>query len=253
MKKTFFVTGATSGFGKSISEKLISEGHIVIGCGRRSERLNNMRQQLGSNFHPLAFDIQSKAAIKEAINSLPAELQRVDVLVNNAGLAKGLAKAHEADISDWEQMINTNINGLVYVTHQLLPSMVERNQGMVINIGSIAGNWPYPGGNVYGATKAFVRQFSLNLRADLAGSKVRVSNIEPGLCGDTEFSQVRFSGDESKVKAIYDKVDFITPEDIANVISWIASQPEHVNINSIEIMPVAQSFSALQVSRKTEN
>ncbi|MDO5666877.1 MAG: SDR family oxidoreductase [Alcaligenaceae bacterium] len=252
MKKIFFVTGATAGFGKSISEKLIAEGHTVIGCGRRAERLEAMRETLGSNFYPLAFDIQSKEAIAEAINQLPENLKAIDVLVNNAGLAKGLAGAQDADINDWEQMINTNISGLVHVTHHILPGMVERNRGMVINMGSIAGNWPYPGGNVYGATKAFVRQFSLNLRADLSGTKVRVSNIEPGLCGDTEFSYVRFTGDESKVKAVYDNVDFIKPEDIANVVSWIASQPEHVNINSIEIMPVAQSFSALRIARKNQ-
>lgn len=250
MTKIFFVTGATAGFGKSISEKLIAEGHTVIGCGRRAERLQSMRDTLGDNFHPLAFDIQCKEAIAKAIKGLPVELKAIDVLVNNAGLAKGLANAQNAEIDDWEQMVDTNIKGLLHVTHHILPGMVERNRGMIINMGSIAGNWPYPGGNVYGGTKAFVRQFSLNLRADLAGTNVRVSNIEPGLCGDTEFSYVRFTGDEAKVKALYDNVDFIRPEDIANVVSWIASQPEHVNINSIEIMPVAQSFSALNVSRK---
>lgn len=251
MTKIFFVTGATAGFGKSISEKLIAEGHTVIGCGRRAERLQSMRDTLGDKFYPLAFDIQCKEAIAKAINGLPVELKAIDVLVNNAGLAKGLANAQNAKIDDWEQMVDTNIKGLLHVTHHILPGMVERNRGMIINMGSIAGNWPYPGGNVYGGTKAFVRQFSLNLRADLAGTNVRVSNIEPGLCGDTEFSYVRFTGDEAKVKALYDNVDFIRPEDIANVVSWIASQPEHVNINSIEIMPVAQSFSALNISRKS--
>ena len=249
MQKIFFVTGATAGFGKAISEKLLSEGHIVIGCGRRTERLEAMRAEFGNDFHPLAFDIQSKDAIAEAINSLPSELKAIDVLVNNAGLAKGLSKAHEADLNDWDQMINTNISGLVHITRHVLPGMVERNRGFVINIGSTAGNWPYSGGNVYGATKAFVRQFSLNLRADLAGTKVRVSNVEPGLCGDTEFSNVRFNGDEEKAKAVYDNVEFVRPEDIANIISWIAAQPEHVNINSLEVMPVAQSFAGLQVSR----
>lgn len=250
MKKIFFVTGATSGFGKSISEKLIAQGHTVIACGRRAERLDSLRETLGHNFHPLAFDIQSKAAIAEAIDSLPTELQAIDVLINNAGLAKGLAKAQEANLDDWDQMINTNISGLVHVTHHILPGMVERNRGLIINIGSTAGSWPYPGANIYGASKAFVRQFSLNLRADLVGTKVRVSNLEPGLCGDTEFSHVRFAGDENKVKAVYDNVDFITPADIANVVSWIAEQPEHVNINSIELMPVAQSFAGLSVTRK---
>lgn len=252
MKKIFFVTGATSGFGKSISQKLIAEGHTVIGCGRRAERLDAMRETLGSDFHPLPFDLQSREAVTEAINQLPPELKAIDVLINNAGLAKGLAKAQEANLDDWDQMISTNISGLIHVTHQILPGMVERNRGLIINIGSTAGSWPYAGANVYGATKAFVRQFSLNLRADLAGTGVRVSNIEPGLCGDTEFSHVRFAGDKEKVKAVYDNVDYITPEDVANVISWVAAQPEHVNINSIELMPVAQSFAGLQVTRKNQ-
>lgn len=250
MKKIFFVTGATSGFGKAISQKLIAEGHTVIACGRRADRLEAMRAELGSDFHPLAFDIQSKEAVIEAINQLPQALKAIDVLVNNAGLAKGLAKAQEANLEDWEQMIGTNISGLLYVTHQILPGMVERNRGLIINMGSTAGNWPYEGGNVYGATKAFVRQFSLNLRTDLAGTNIRVTNIEPGLCGDTEFSHVRFSGDEQKVKALYDKVDFITPEDIANIVSWLASQPDHVNINALELMPVAQTYGGLKVTRK---
>lgn len=247
MQKLFFVTGATAGFGKAISQVLIDKGHRVIGCGRRLERLSQMQEELGPNFYPLAFDIQSPEAISQALASLPSELRAIDVLVNNAGLAKGLAKAHETSLEDWDQMINTNIKGLVHLTRHILPTMVERNQGLVINMGSIAGNWPYPGGNVYGATKAFVRQFSLNLRADLAGTKVRVSNIEPGLCGDTEFSYVRFEGDENRVKALYDDVDFIRPEDIANIVLWIAEQPEHVNINSLEVMPVAQSFAPLNV------
>lgn len=250
MKKIVFVTGATSGFGKAISQKLIAEGHIVIACGRRAARLEAMRAELGSDFHPLAFDIQSKEAVIEAINQLPQALKAIDVLVNNAGLAKCLAKAQEANLEDWEQMIGTNISGLLYVTHQILPGMVERNRGLIINMGSTAGNWPYEGGNVYGATKAFVRQFSLNLRTDLAGTNIRVTNIEPGLCGDTEFSHVRFSGDEQKVKALYDKVDFITPEDIANIVSWLASQPDHVNINALELMPVAQTYGGLKVTRK---
>ncbi|WP_432786156.1 NADP-dependent 3-hydroxy acid dehydrogenase YdfG [Oligella sp. MSHR50489EDL] len=251
MKKIVFVTGATSGFGKAISQKLIAEGHIVIACGRRAARLEAMRNKLGSNFHPLAFDIQSKEAVIEAINQLPSELREIDVLINNAGMAKGLAKAQAADLDDWDLMVSTNINGLLYVTHQILPGMVERNRGLIINMGSTAGSWPYEGANIYGATKAFVRQFSLNLRTDLAGTGVRVTNLEPGLCGGTEFSHVRFSGDEEKVKALYDKVDFITPEDIADIVSWLAAQPEHININSLELMPVAQTYGGLKVTRKS--
>ena len=250
MKKTCFVTGATAGFGKAISRHLIAQGHTVIACGRRADRLESLRAELGSNLHPLVFDIQSKEAVIEAINQLPSALKAIDVLINNAGMAKGLAKAQAANLDDWEQMISTNINGLLYVTHQILPGMVERNRGLIINMGSTAGTWPYEGANIYGASKAFVRQFSLNLRTDLAGTAVRVTNLEPGLCGGTEFSHVRFDGDEAKIKALYDKVDFVTPEDIANIVSWLIGQPEHLNINTMELMPVAQSYGGLKVTRK---
>lgn len=174
----------------------------------------------------------------------------MDLLVNNAGLALGLEPAHKADLEDWEQMIATNISGLTLITRLLLPGMVARNRGHVINIGSIAGTYPYPGGNVYGATKAFVKQFSLNLRADLAGTAVRVTNVEPGLCGGTEFSNVRFHGDDAKAATVYQGVQAILPEDIANTVLWISEQPAHVNINSIEIMPVAQTFGPLHISRR---
>lgn len=181
---------------------------------------------------------------------MPTEWQQIDGLVNNAGLALGLEPAHKADFNDWLTMINTNIIGLTYLTQQLLPQMVQRNQGHIINLGSIAGTYPYPGGNVYGATKAFVQQFSLNLRADLAGTAVRVTNIEPGLCGGTEFSNVRFKGDDEKAANLYKGANAIQPEDIANAVLWIYQQPPHVNINRIEIMPVSQSFAALNVSRQ---
>ncbi|MDO2948680.1 SDR family oxidoreductase [Aeromonas simiae] len=244
------VTGASAGFGAAISRTLVQHGWRVIGTGRRQERLAALAQELGAAFLPLAFDIQDRAATEAAVAGLPAEWQAVSLLVNNAGLALGLEPAHRADQEDWEQMIATNILGLTRITRLLLPGMVERGGGQVINIGSIAGTYPYPGGNVYGATKAFVKQFSLNLRADLAGTPLRVTNVEPGLCGGTEFSNVRFHGDDAKAAAVYQGVEFIRPEDIANTVLWISQQPAHVNINSIEIMPVAQSFGPLVVKRQ---
>lgn len=243
------VTGASSGFGEAISRQLVSAGHKVIGTGRRAERLAALGDELGDSFLPLVFDVQDKTATQAAIAGLPAAWQEVDLLVNNAGLALGLEPAHKADLEDWEQMIATNIRGLTLLTRLLLPGMVARNRGHVVNIGSIAGTYPYPGGNVYGATKAFVKQFSLNLRADLAGTAIRVTNVEPGLCGGTEFSNVRFHGDDAKAATVYQGVQAIQPEDIANTVLWVSQQPAHVNINSIEIMPVAQTFGPLHISR----
>lgn len=247
--KTALVTGATAGFGLAICKTLIQNGYKVIGTGRRAERLAALQAELGENFLPLAFDVSDVAQTEAALKSRPAGWQAVDVLVNNAGLALGLEPAHKVELADWMQMIDTNIKGLVSVTRLILPEMVERNTGHVINLGSIAGNYPYPGGNVYGGTKAFVKQFSLNLRADLAGTKVRVSNIEPGLCGDTEFSNVRFKGDDEKAAKLYENVDYVSPQDIANIVLWLNQQPEHVNINRIEVMPTAQTFAPLSVHR----
>ncbi|MGX2948707.1 SDR family oxidoreductase [Frederiksenia canicola] len=247
--KTALVTGATAGFGLAICKTLIQNGYKVIGTGRRAERLAALQAELGENFLPLAFDVSDVAQTEAALKSRPAGWQAVDVLVNNAGLALGLEPAHKVELADWMQMIDTNIKGLVSVTRFILPEMVERNTGHVINLGSIAGNYPYPGGNVYGGTKAFVKQFSLNLRADLAGTKVRVSNIEPGLCGGTEFSNVRFKGDDEKASKLYENVDYVSPQDIANIVLWLNQQPEHVNINRIEVMPTAQTFAPLSVHR----
>ncbi len=243
------VTGVTSGFGKAIATLLIQKGHQVIGTGRRQEKLSQLQNEFGDKFLPLCFDVADLEQSKQALASLPENFQPIDVLVNNAGGALGLEPAHQADLADWQQMIDTNVVGLVQMTRLILPNMVANNHGLVVNIGSIAGTYPYPGGNVYGATKAFVKQFSLNLRADLAGTRVRVSNIEPGLSGGTEFSQVRFKGDNERAKQLYENVDFVTAEDIANIVAWIIEQPEHVNINSLEVMPVAQSFSPLAVAR----
>ncbi len=244
-----FVTGATAGFGAEIARKFVKSGHKVIASGRRKERLDDLKQELGDALYVVQLDVTNRASIEEAIAALPAEWRNIDVLVNNAGLALGLEKADKADLDDWENMIDTNAKGLVYMTRAVLPGMVERNVGHIINIGSTAGNWPYAGGNVYGATKAFVRQFSYNLRSDLHGTHVRVTNIEPGLCGGTEFSNVRFKGDDVKASKTYDNTNPLTAADVAESVFWVSTLPAHVNINSIEMMPVSQSLAGLQVHR----
>ena len=242
------VTGVTAGFGKAIAELLIAKGHTVIGTGRRQEKLDALKNQLGENFIPLAFDIADIQATKTALQTLPDDLlKNLAVLINNAGLALGLEPADQTDFADWHTMINTNVLGLAHLTHEILPHMVANNDGYIINISSTAGNYPYFGGNVYGATKAFVTQFSLNLRADLVGKNIRVSNIEPGLCGGTEFSNIRFHGDDAKAEQVYENVQFVTPQDIANMVLWLIEQPKHVNINRIEVMPTAQTFAGLKV------
>ena len=246
---SILVTGASSGFGAAICETLVNAGYRVIGAARRLEKLQALQNELGSNFLPLQMDVSDTASVDQALAALPAEFAEIDCLINNAGLALGLEPAPAADFNDWLTMIQTNIIGLTYLTRQVLPDMVARKQGYVMNIGSIAGSYPYPGGNVYGASKAFVRQFSLNLRADLAGSGVRVSNIEPGLCGGTEFSNVRFKGDDERAAKLYENVEYIRPQDIADTVLWLYQRPAHVNVNSIEIMPVAQSFGPLPISR----
>ena len=242
------VTGVTAGFGRAIAELLISKGHTIIGTGRRQEKLDELQSQLGDNFIPLNFDVSDLPATKTALQTLPNDvLNNLDVLVNNAGLALGLEPADKTDFADWQQMVNTNILGLIHLTHEILPFMVANNDGYIINLSSTAGSYPYFGGNVYGATKAFVTQFSLNLRADLVGKNIRVSNIEPGLCGGTEFSNIRFHGDDAKAAQVYDSVQYVTPQDIANMVAWLIEQPKHVNINRIEVMPTAQTFAGLKV------
>jgi len=249
MTRIALVTGATAGFGSAICRTLLNDGYLVIGTGRRHERLAQLKQEYGQHFLPLAFDIADRNATETALKSLPPEWQAIDLLVNNAGLALGLESADKANLDDWEKMIDTNVKGLVTMTRLVLPQMVERNQGHIINLGSIAGSYAYPGGNVYGGTKAFVKQFSLNLRADLAGTNIRVSNVEPGLCGGTEFSNVRFKGDDARADKLYENVQYVTPQDIANIVLWLNQQPEHVNINRIEVMPTAQTFAPLNVAR----
>jgi 3-hydroxy acid dehydrogenase/malonic semialdehyde reductase len=249
-KMIILVTGATAGFGESITRRFIANGHKVIATGRREERLKTLKDELGENLYTAQLDVRNRAAIEEMIAGLPADWQAIDVLVNNAGLALGLEPAHKASIEDWEDMIDTNNKGLVYMTRAVLPGMVERNRGHVINIGSVAGAWPYAGGNVYGATKAFVRQFSLNLRTDLHGTALRVTDIEPGLVGGTEFSNVRFKGDDAKAEKAYENTQALTPEDVTEAVWWVATLPKHVNINTLEIMPVSQSFAGLNVHRQ---
>jgi 3-hydroxy acid dehydrogenase/malonic semialdehyde reductase len=249
-QKTVFVTGASTGFGAAIARRFAADGSRVVVSARRADRLAELAGELGSNVLPVELDVRDRSAIEQTISDLPAEFAEIDVLVNNAGLAKGLRPAHEADLDDWDQMIDTNCKGLVYCTRVVLPGMVARNRGHVINLGSIAGTYPYPGGNVYGATKAFVRQFSLNLRSDLLGTAVRVTCVEPGLVGGTEFSAVRFDGDQEKADAVYAGTKPLDADDIAESVHWAASLPAHVNINTVELMPVSQSFAALRIHRE---
>ncbi|MFU2488582.1 bifunctional NADP-dependent 3-hydroxy acid dehydrogenase/3-hydroxypropionate dehydrogenase YdfG [Thauera sp. WH-1] len=244
-----FVTGASAGFGAAIARSFVKGGHRVVATARRKDRLDALAAELGDALLALELDVRDRDAVAAVPTLLPADFAEVDVLVNNAGLALGLQPAHKAALEDWQTMIDTNCTGLVQVTRALLPGMVERNRGHVFNMGSVAGRWPYAGGNVYGATKAFVRQFSLNLRADLLGTAIRVTDIEPGLCGGTEFSNVRFHGDDDKAAKVYADVQPLTAEDIADSVYWIATRPAHVNINTIELMPVAQSFAGLSVHR----
>ena len=246
------ITGASAGFGASIARVLAAEGHRIIAAGRRADRLQALAQEIGAEkVLPLVLDVTDRAAVAEAIAGLPPEWAEIDVLVNNAGLARGLSPAHQANLDDWETMIDTNIKGLTYVTRAVLPGMVARDRGHVVNMGSVAGNWAYPGGNVYGATKAFVRNFSLNLRSDLWGTKVRVTNVEPGLVSGTEFSTVRFDGDQAKAANVYANTTPLTSEDVAETVRWVVSLPAHFNVNTIEIMPVVQAFAGLKVF-KTE-
>src|SRR3954468_3069720 len=247
------VTGASSGFGAEIARRFAREGHRIVAAGRRVDRLEALRAELGDErLFVLPLDVRDGAAVARAIAGLPPDLAAVDLLVNNAGLALGLEPAHQASLDDWNQMIDTNCKGLMTMTRAVLPGMVTRNRGHVVNLGSAAGSWPYAGANVYGATKAFVHQFSLNLRSDLAGTRVRVTVIEPGLVGGTEFSNVRFHGDDARAAQAYAGADPLTPADVAETIFWVATLPERVNINLVEMMPVSQSFAGYTISRTTK-
>jgi len=244
------VTGATAGFGQATARRFAEAGHKVVAAGRRADRLVALAGSApAGSIHPLVLDVRDRAAVDAALASLPGDFSAVDVLVNNAGLALGLEPAERASLDDWETMVDTNVKGLLYMTHALLPGMASRGRGHVVNLGSVAANYPYPGGNVYGATKAFVRQFSLNLRADLLGKGVRVTDIEPGLCGGTEFSTVRFGGDQAKADKVYEGAKPLTAEDIAEAIFWVATLPGHINVNTMELMPVCQAFAPFAIHR----
>lgn len=245
-----FVTGASAGFGAAIARRFIADGATVIAAGRREDRLHALAEELGARLRPLVLDVRERAAVQAAVAALPAELAAVDLLVNNAGLALGLNPAQAADLDDWDTMVDTNVKGLMYCTRALLPGMVARGRGHIVNIGSVAGEFPYPGGNCYGATKAFVRQFSLNLKADLLGTGVRVTDVEPGLAGGTEFSQVRFHGDEEKAARVYAGTQPLSAEDVADTVHWVATRPAHVNINTLSLMPACQGFGAFAIKRE---
>jgi 3-hydroxy acid dehydrogenase/malonic semialdehyde reductase len=245
---TVFVTGASSGFGAAVARRFAADGARVVATARRVDRVEALASEFGARILPLALDVRDRPAVAAAVAALPAEFAAVDVLVNNAGLALGLNPAQDADLDDWDQMIDTNCKGLVYCTRAILPGMVARRRGHVINLGSVAGTYPYPGGNVYGGTKAFVHEFSLNLRSDLHGTRVRVTCVEPGMA-DTEFSLVRFSGDRGKADNVYAGMQPMTADDVAESIHWAATMPQHVNVNTIELMATAQSFAPFQVAR----
>ena len=250
-KGTVVITGASSGFGRAAAKRFASEGYRLVLMARRLERLNDLASVLEDDApcHVVELDVRDSNAVSEAFVTLPEPFHQPDILINNAGLALGLSGADAVDLDDWETMVDTNIKGLMYCTRACLPIMVEQGRGHVINMGSVAANWPYPGGNVYGGTKAFVQQFTRNLRTDLLGKGVRATVIEPGMC-ETEFSVVRFSGDESKAAAVYEGMKPLSADDIADVIVWVALRPAHVNINQIELMPVEQSWSPFAVHRE---
>lgn len=249
--RTVLITGATAGFGVAIARRYAAAGAHLVLCGRRAERLAAVKAELSSvPVHTVALDVRDRKAVTAAVDTLPADFAAVDVLVNNAGLALGLEGAHEADLDDWDQMVDTNLKGLMYVTRAVLPGMVARDRGHVVNLSSIAGTYPYAGGNAYGATKAAVTQFSLNLLTDLVRTRVRVTNIEPGLCGGSEFSLVRFHGDADKAAKVYENTDALTSEDVAEAVFWATALPAHVNINRIEMMPVTQAPGGLTVHRR---
>jgi 3-hydroxy acid dehydrogenase / malonic semialdehyde reductase len=246
MGRTILITGATSGFGKACAEYFTTQGWQMILTGRRVERLEQLQDQLGEAVRQIIpLDVRDREQVFEQLGSLTD----VDVLLNNAGLALGLEPSWEVDVNDWETMVDTNIKGLMYCTRALLPQMVERNSGHVVNIGSTAGSWPYPGGNVYGGTKAFVQQFSRNLRSDLVGSKVRVTNVAPGMA-ESEFSNVRFKGNDEQAAKVYQGTEALRPEDIAETVFWIVNRPAHVNINAIEMMPVDQAWGPFAIHRQ---
>ena len=252
MQPTVFITGATSGFGEACARRFALAGWKLVITGRRTDRLEALAAELSSTTEvlPLTLDVRDRGAMQAAIDALPDGFAKLRGLINNAGLALGIEPAQRCSLDDWETMVDTNVKGLMYATRMLLPRLIAHGAGAsIVNIGSVAGRWPYAGGNVYGGTKAFVRQFSLNLRCDLAGTGVRVSDLEPGLC-ESEFSLVRFGGDQARYDATYAGADPVQPQDIAETVFWLMNQPAHININTLEIMRVSQSWAGFAIERK---
>lgn len=253
MANTLFITGATSGFGEACARKFAAAGWSLVLTGRRAERLDALCAELSNQteVHGLTLDVRDRQAMTTALDNLPSSFAKLTGLINNAGLALGIEPAPKCDLDDWDTMVDTNIKGLLYSTRLLLPRLIAHGKGAsIVNLGSVAGNYPYPGSHVYGASKAFVKQFSLNLRCDLVGTGVRVTNIEPGMC-ESEFSLVRFAGDKERYDKTYAGVDPIQPQDIADTIFWVMNQPANININSLELMPVAQTWGGFAVARNT--
>lgn len=239
------ITGATSGIGEASLHLFAQNSDHIIAIGRNESKLNQLKDQYPNLITPLILDIRDKEKVTKTLSSIDA----IDILINNAGLALGMDPAHKSELDDWDIMIDSNIKGVLYTTHTILPKMVERKQGLIINVGSIAGTYPYPGGHVYGATKSFIHQFSLNLRADLAGTNVRITCLEPGMV-KTNFSTIRFKNDHEKAEKLYENIAYLTAEDIAKTIFWISTLPPHVNINTLEIMPTAQTFNRFHFDRQ---
>ena len=249
--KTIFITGASSGFGAACARIFAAEGNRLILTARRIDPLLKLQEALGTEaeVHIIPLDVRDREAVQGAVEGLPERFRTVDILINNAGLALGLEPAHRVDLDDWETMVDTNIKGVMYCTRFVLSGMVARNHGHIVNISSTAGDWPYPGGNVYGGTKAFVTQFSRNLRCDLLGTRVRVSCIQPGMA-ETEFSAVRFKGDSDKAAGVYQGTEPLSADDIAETVRWVTCQPPHVNVNTLELMSIDQTWGPFAIHRK---
>jgi len=247
--KTALITGASAGLGRATAKRLSKAGYQLILVARRESKLLELADSLATDCHVIACDVNNFEQLTEMLEARPDQFKDIDLLLNNAGLALGVSSADKSDWNDWQTMIQTNCMALAYLTRQILPGMVERNKGHIINLGSVAGNYAYKGGNVYGASKAFVEQFSINLRTDLLGTRVRVTNIAPGMIGETEFSQVRFHGDNKAADAVYANCDALRPDDIAASVEWIAGLPEHVNINKLEMMPTCQAPAGLAIDK----
>ncbi|KAA8998499.1 SDR family NAD(P)-dependent oxidoreductase [Affinibrenneria salicis] len=251
MQNIVFITGATSGFGHAAAHHFAAQGWSLVLTGRREERLKALSDELSAKVpvHYAALDVRDADAVKQVVAALPEAFRAVKTLVNNAGLALSPYPAQKVELEDWHTMIDTNVTGLVNVTHALLPTLIATGKGAsIINIGSIAGQWPYPGSHVYGASKAFVKQFSYNLRCDLQGTGVRVTDLAPGIA-ETEFTLVRTKGDQAASDKLYQGTTPLSAEDIAEQIYVVATLPDHMNINRIEIMPVRQAWSAFAIDR----